>query len=135
MLGKPAGLVPLLVLAVAVLTSCSDGFVERERRPIEHVDLSLVADGIYFSRFRDNTSVREVGVLVRSHRIVEIRLLRFRHGCPCLPPARGLRKKVLAQQTPRIDAVSGATRHTRSMLRAIETALKKGIQSDEQTAS
>jgi uncharacterized protein with FMN-binding domain len=65
-----------------------------------------------------------VRVSVRDGRITEIKLLRHSHG-----PGHGadaIVDRVVASQSLRVDAVSGASYSSKVVLKAIETALNQG---------
>ena len=66
----------------------------------------------------------KVRVSVRGGRITDLQLLSHMHG-----PGHGadaILKRVLASQSLRVDAVSGASYSSKVVLKAIETALNQG---------
>ena len=96
---------------------------------IENVDLSLVADGVYQGEYTDEKSLEmsEVEVTVKDHTIESIVVLQ-RKTTAVGKKGEYVITQVISAQSLQVDGVSGATMTSRITLKAIEVALKKGIQ-------
>ncbi len=118
----------LIVLAVFVLAGVFfmfNGLGYIKNMNVSEVDLSTVPDGTYSGSFRRGRWVYNVEVTVRDHKIHSISL-----GEGMGTMAGEINDKIiaeiLAQQSPKIDAVSGATVTTKALAKAVENALESG---------
>jgi uncharacterized protein with FMN-binding domain len=122
-LRRVLGMLACIVGAIAI-SGCQA--TERiERLEIKDVVLSTVKDGDYQSAQNYFPVTAKVLVSVRKGRIVDIKLLSHRHG-----PGHGaeaILQRVMDRQSLAVDAVSGATYSSKVVLKAIESALKKGF--------
>jgi uncharacterized protein with FMN-binding domain len=88
---------------------------------VQPVDFTSLEDGRYRGFFESAVSEAEVAVSVADGRIDSIEVLSFEEG------KEELRDKVVAEvlagQTLAVDAVSGATGSTKTLLKAIELAV------------
>jgi uncharacterized protein with FMN-binding domain len=89
---------------------------------ISDVDLLKVADGTYGGSYGIFPVLVEVKVTVKDHRITAIDLVKHRTGQG--QGAAALPAKVIAAQSLKVDAVSGATLSSKVVLKAIENALR-----------
>lgn len=120
-----AGLV--VVLGVAFLFGIR-GMKETLGVKISGVDLSGVADGTYQGKYEAGRFKTSVEVTVRDHKIVGVSPLGMDSSKAVdkkifegtYSPAIA---KIIETQSPRVDAVSGATATTNAMLKAVENAL------------
>ncbi|MFN8256517.1 MAG: FMN-binding protein [Bacteroidales bacterium] len=96
---------------------------------IENVDLAIVADGTYTGEYTDEKSgeMSEVEVVVKDHVILSIVVLK-RITTPVGKKGEYVITQVLTAQSLDVDGISGATMTSNITLKAIEMALKKGIQ-------
>ncbi len=88
---------------------------------VGNVDLSKVADGTYegsYSFFHDSAKVR---VTVADHRITDIESLSG--GGAAKNDIPTLIQRILAQQSPQVDLVTGASISQKVFLKAVENAL------------
>ena len=98
---------------------------EIEALTIEDVDPSAVRDGDY-EGFQDNKLVTARAVVsVRGGRIAGLRLTEHGHGPK--HGAEAILDRVMEKQSLKVDAVSGSTSSSKVVLKAIETALRKGL--------
>ena len=88
---------------------------------IEPVDLSAVADGSYTAEFGDFLVRARVQVTVRHGRITEVTILHQESG-PGYEATETL-DRIVAAQSPRVDAVSGATGSSNTIMVAVYRAL------------
>ncbi len=90
---------------------------------IESIDLSLVEDGEYIGEYNNFRWSNTVKVIVENHEIIDIKIISSGNQ------SQGelldeIIDKVVDNQKVDIDAISGATATTNSVLKAIEDALK-----------
>ncbi|MBN2323402.1 MAG: FMN-binding protein [Spirochaetes bacterium] len=98
---------------------------EIEKLTIEDIDVRDVKDGTYEADQSNVPVTAKVQVTVKEGRIIDIELLGHSHG-----PKHGadeILDRVKAQQSLRVDAVTGATYSSKVVLKAIEKALKQGM--------
>ncbi len=93
---------------------------------IESVDLSKVADGTFEGDYDAGAIYAKVKVQVKSGKITRIDIVEHKNGKGA--PAEVLADQIVNQQSMEVDDVSGATGSSRVIKKAVETALKKGIQ-------
>ncbi len=91
---------------------------------IEPVNLTLLADGTYRGQYTHGRFTCVVEVTVEQHIVREIKVLRTP---PFTPPqlVAQILEQVYHAQSPAVDTVSGATASSKTILKAIENALKK----------
>jgi len=122
-----AGRVLILLAGTIVFLFCFGCKVlERiDKLTTQDLNVSVVRDGDYRGRQNNLPVTAKVLVSVRDGRITDIKLLRHTHG-----PDHGadaIIPRVLAKQSLAVDAISGATYSSKVVLKAIESALKKGM--------
>ncbi|MCR1839004.1 FMN-binding protein [Murimonas intestini] len=86
------------------------------------VDLNTVTDGEYIGVCQNKILIAVVRVCVENHEITGIEILE--HKASYRGQAETIAGKVCAEQTLEVDAVSGATLTSDTVLKAIENALK-----------
>jgi uncharacterized protein with FMN-binding domain len=115
-----------LALAAALITPAGCAFIEKiNKLTIESVDVKSVKDGTYEGAQDFSPVTATVRVTVSGGRITDIVMVSHGHG-----PNHGadaLLPRVVAAQSLAVDAVSGSTYSSKVALKAIETALKKGL--------
>ncbi len=120
-----------IYFAICLIISISACSTDMMMNPItiENVDLSLVADGVYQGEYTDEKSLEmsEVEVSVKDHTIESIVVLQ-RKTTAVGKKGEYVITQVISAQSLQVDGVSGATMTSRITLKAIEVALKKGIQ-------
>jgi uncharacterized protein with FMN-binding domain len=119
-----ACLIALMVIGALVSTI---GMSEIKKLPISDADLTKVSDGVYQGQFHKGRWTYDARVTVKSHRIVDVINTNERMG-----PMKGINAKIaqeiMTKQSPRIDAISGATVNTRAFQKAVENALESAVQ-------
>ncbi|HOP74254.1 MAG TPA: FMN-binding protein [Bacillota bacterium] len=126
------GLIVAIVIAAGMMVNCLY-MLSRHRETvrtltISNVDLNTVEDGTYRGSSEAILVAADVEVVVEDHRITEIKLIRHQNGRG--KPAEVILEKVIEAQTLQVDGVTGATSSSKVILKAIETALKTGVESD-----
>ena len=87
------------------------------------VDLEQIQDGVYQGSFSDFLVTVELEVTVRAGRIQQIEILRQDSG-PGYDAAEVL-DRIVEEQTPRVETVSGATGSSRAIITAVHRALSE----------
>jgi uncharacterized protein with FMN-binding domain len=93
---------------------------------ISHVDPATVPDGAYIGEFpfRQRYLYR-VKVTVKSGRIADIEVLENGTENEYAEKGLGVIPRILREQSPEVDAVSGATVASKALMKCVEKALKK----------
>ena len=86
------------------------------------MDLNTVTDGEYIGVCQNKILIAVVKVCVKNHEIADIEILG--HKASYMEQAETIARKVCAGQTLEVDAVSGATLTSETVMKAIENALK-----------
>jgi uncharacterized protein with FMN-binding domain len=109
--------------AAALLGGCN--FPQKiERLTIDNVEIAAVRDGEYTATVRVLPVTARVRVTVKAGAITGIDLLRHFHGPD--HGAEAILPRVIERQSLAVDAVSGSTYSSKVVLKAIDSALKKG---------
>lgn len=112
------------LLAAILLAGCTE-IKALKALQVENISPSSVKDGTYEGDQDNKIVTAKVSVTVKDGRIVDVKLLAHTHG-----PNHGAEAivgKVLERQSLMVDAVSGSTYSSKVILKAIESALKKGM--------
>jgi uncharacterized protein with FMN-binding domain len=135
MKSKHAVLVLIVLLFLACATSeaeqaknisISDEVEQIKTMDIAHVDPSTVPDGEYIGEFpfRERYLYR-VKVTVESGNIANIEVLENGTENEYAEKGLGVIPRILREQSPDVDAVSGATVSSKALMKCVEKALKK----------
>jgi len=89
------------------------------------VDLEKIEDGVYQGEFTGGRWKNKLEVTVKNHKITDIKLLQASDMSGIKDIGEKVFKKVEEEQSLQIDTVSGATVHTKAVLKSIENALSK----------
>jgi uncharacterized protein with FMN-binding domain len=114
----------LAVLALAGITGCKH-LADIKALQIADVAFSDVKNGTYESLQDNGMVTAKVSATMVGGVMTELKLLQHNHG-----PGHGadaIIAKVLDKQSLAVDAVAGATYSSKVVLKAIETALDKGL--------
>lgn len=113
----------LAFLGMGVLNALS---LRRYRdMPIAHVEPDSLPDGLYRGEAADRSFTCEVQVTLRDGMITSVETVKSRRGLYSRY-AQGVFERVLNQQTPNVDTITGATTTSKVLLKAIEDALTGG---------
>ena len=93
-----------------------------ETLEIGTVDLNTVADGEYIGVCQNKILIAVVKVRVQNHEITDIEILE--HKASYMGQAEKIAGEVCDRQILEVDAISGATFTSHTVLKAIENALK-----------
>jgi len=89
---------------------------------IQSVDLNTIPDGEYTGEYNNARWSNTVEVIVKDHEITDINIIKSGNQSQ-FAVLDEIADKVIVSQKVNIDAVSGATATTNSLLKAIEKAL------------
>lgn len=114
-------------IAFFLLTGC--GTIEKFKKEeqilstlqVKRIDLSGKKDGSYAGAYQLPLKSARVRVVIQNGKIMDIELLEHSHGPG--HSGEGVIASVLRQQSLQVDAVSGATKSSMAILKAIENAL------------
>lgn len=87
-------------------------------------DLTQMADGTYLGSCDNGLVKVRLEVVVENHTIAEVRLLKHDNGMG--RAAEVITDTVVQQQSVEVDAISGATMSSKTILKAVENALSEG---------
>lgn len=117
--------VMVIITALLVTIFCLSLFVVLLRPKelvIEAIDLTSIPDGNYIGISQNKLLFSVVKVTVKERSIVSIEVLE--HKKSYLIQAELISKKVIEEQSLAVDAISGATLTSHTVLKSIENALK-----------
>ncbi|MBN2039346.1 MAG: FMN-binding protein [Spirochaetes bacterium] len=117
----------LLLLIIMSLSDCSGIKQNNERRRAEiiKIDLKNVRDGEYIGEYNVNINSAKVLVSVKKGTIQKIEILKHHHG-----PGYGadkLTEVIINKQTLEVDVLTGATKSSFVLKKAIQNALNYGL--------
>ncbi|MDN9572380.1 FMN-binding protein [Clostridioides difficile] len=118
--------IPILITIVITLLL---GFVfvafmlRPQKLDIKNIDFNTVADGEYIGICQNKILFAVVQVKVKNHEIVNIEILE--HKASYMEQAKQIADNVCSKQSLEVDAISGATLTSDTVLKAIENALEE----------
>jgi uncharacterized protein with FMN-binding domain len=112
-----------LLLFACLFTGCFD--TDTDSLIIETVDLQKIKDGTYEGEYKNFPVIAVVSIKVKNHKITEIEIIKHREGKG--EKAEAIIEDVIRAQSLDVDTISGATRSSKCILKAIENALQMGI--------
>lgn len=95
---------------------------QMSRVRIDHIDLKDVNDGTYIGSFDAKIISATVSVSVKNGKMTDIELLEHKYERG--GSAAVIIDEILKEQSLEVDAVSGATNSSKTILKAVENALK-----------
>jgi uncharacterized protein with FMN-binding domain len=135
---KHAAIVSIMLLLFGFSTSgaqnisISEEVEQIKTMDIAHVDPATVPDGEYTGEFpfRQRYLYR-VRVTVKSGRITNIEVLENGTENEYAQKGLGVIPRMLREQSPDVDAVSGATVSSKALMKCVEKALRKARDANE----
>ena len=114
-----------LILIVLLVGFAMASAEKKEKKELTLIEISQIADGTYFGRSCGITGVK-VEVAVKKGRISKIEILKAR-GWPTFKKKaiKEMPGRIIKAQSLRVDAVTGATKSSRSFIKAVRNALEK----------
>ena len=116
-------LIVALVMSAGFLIMGSINLNRLRNMKISNFDLLGLTDGIYKGEFNDGGGLYSVEIKITDHKISDVNLTTNRESV-YIGYARPIIKRILEKQTPDVDAISGATTTSKSIMKAAENALK-----------
>ncbi|MDO5294234.1 MAG: FMN-binding protein [bacterium] len=116
--------IPCVVLAIGMMIMTEVRHMKLRNTPIEEVNLTNIKDGEYEGTSDFGNYTYDVMVTVKNHQITNIQDLKPRDS-KYVVYATGVLNRIKEQQTPNVDAISGATTTSKAFMKAVENALKK----------
>ena len=117
------GIAVVLTLLIAVIAVAL--LLRPRTLDITDVDLNTVQDGTYTGVYQNKILLAVVQVEVSNHEIISIEVLE--HKDAYMQQARMIADDVVGGQSLDVDAISGATLTSDTVLKAIEDALQQGV--------
>lgn len=109
------GLVVVLAAAVAL------NLPKPQKVSDANIHLETLTDGTYEGACENGMVLVRVAVDVKDHQITQVRILEHRNGMG--QAAEAIVDSVTEQQSVQVDAVTGATMSSQTILKAIENAI------------
>ncbi len=113
----------ILVIAAGGFIYATHGLSKYRKMEIQDVDLNKIEDGIYQGEFTGGRWKNKLEVTVQDHQITAIELLNASKTSGMADIGEKVVQQVKEKQSLQIDTVSGATVHTKAILKSIENAL------------
>lgn len=110
----------LVVTLTLVLTSCAVAPLIGSR--LEHEKLT---DGVYEGNYRSLPNSAVVRVTVAEGRIVNIELVKQFASWKGKKVGEVIPRRIISEQSTRVDAVTGATNSSRVIMNAVQRAVEK----------
>ena len=117
--------VAILIVFVVAFIYFNQGLIKYRKMVINDVDLQKIEDGRYQGEFTGGRWKNKLEVTVKDHKIADINMVQASEMSGLKAIGEEVFKKVEEEQSLQIDAVSGATVHTKAILKSIENALTK----------
>jgi len=111
-----------LILMFALAGCASQEMLKVRKMKIQDVDMSSVLDGAHVGSYADSGFEYRVQTVVRDHTITDIIILNNRNT-KYSKIAEEVVAEIIKEQTPNVDAVSGATMTSKALMKAVENAL------------
>lgn len=118
--------IPCVVAGIAMTIQGEIRHIHLRNTPIEDIDVSGIADGVYEGESTFGSYTYHVRVTVSGHRITDIEDVAPRDSV-YVQYATGVFARIIEKQTPDVDAISGATTTSKAFMKAVENALKNNI--------
>jgi uncharacterized protein with FMN-binding domain len=115
---KKLSIYTIFYFLVALMTSCSARNID-----VKTPDYSSLPDGTYRGYFDGGMVKATVDVHMAGGRIEKVTIVS--HKCGLGKPAEVIVNDIVKKQSLELDAVTGATRSSKVILKATEIALKK----------
>ncbi len=116
--------VAVVVIIGGAVVYLNRGLEEMQALVIGEVDLNI-PDGIYQGTFEGYRWSNTVAVTVEDQRILSVDVVE-EHSFHRQQLVDELSNRIIEQQTPQVDVVSGATVSSKAFLKAVENALQDG---------
>lgn len=117
----------VLFLIVFIILGCASQEMLRVREmEIQNVDINSLRDGEYIGSFSYSGFEYRVKTIVSGQKIKDIMILHNR-DTKHAKRAEGVISEIVKNQTPNVDAISGATTTSKALMKAVENSLNTVI--------
>ena len=96
--------------------------IKAEDAKVRPIDMKNIADGVYTGSFGDFLVYATTDVTVKDHRIVAVNVRDQKSGGPKYD-AHEVVNRIISEQSPKVDAVTGATGSSKCITIAVYKAL------------
>jgi len=121
--------VAIVIIGVGGFIYATQGLSKYRKMVINNVDLSKVENGVYQGEFTGGRWKNKLEVTIKDHQITELGLLNASKVSGMADIGEKVFQQVKEKQSLQIDTVSGATVHTKAILKSIENALTQDSES------
>lgn len=112
----------IIITAVFFLGCASQEMMRVRQMEIKNVDINHFPDGEYIGSFSYGNFEYIVKTIVNDNKISDIQILQNR-DTKHAKLAEGVVAEIVEQQTPNVDAISGATTTSKALMKAVENSL------------
>ena len=116
-------LIPVIVIAVIIISAVFVFLPKEQEISDSSYNLALLQDGIYQGECDNGLVYVKVSVEVKDFAIENVDIIEHRNGRG--QDAEKITERVQQQQSVEVDAITGATASSQTILKAIENALSK----------
>lgn len=116
----------LFVIGFIILGCASQEMLRVRQMQIQNVDINNIRDGEYIGSFSYSGFEYKVKTSVSDHKIEDIMILSNRETKHA-KQAEGVISAIVENQTPDVDAISGATTTSKALMKAVENSLNASI--------
>jgi uncharacterized protein with FMN-binding domain len=95
------------------------------------IDPQKAADGVYIGHYRSGPNRAEVEVTITSGKITDIKVIRNVASWIGKAASDEIPRRIIAEQSTRVDSVTGATRSSVVIMNAVNQAVKDSYQKKE----
>ena len=113
----------LIIVAILFIGCASKEMLMVRHMEIQNVNINNIQDGEYVGSFSYCGFEYKVKTMVKAHRIVDIEILQNR-DTKHAKIAEGVLPEIIKQQTPNVDAISGATTTSKALMKAVANSLE-----------
>lgn len=104
------------------LGCASQEMIRVRQMEIGDVAIDAIRDGEYIGAYSYSGFEYKVKTIVAAHQIKDIEILQNRNSKHA-KLAEGVLSEIIKKQTPKVDAVSGATTTSKALMKAVENSL------------
>lgn len=126
--GKRKWIVAGVALGVVILLAV--GVLRMLPKPVQasmqSIEMERIPDGVYEGSYDNGIVAARVEVEVENHEMVAVRILEHRNGLG--GEGEAVAGEVVAAQSVEVDTVAGATYSSQTILKAVENALRRGME-------
>lgn len=126
--GKRKWIVAGVALGVVILLAV--GVLRMLPKPVQasmqSIEMERIPDGVYEGSYDNGIVAARVDVEVENHEMIAVRIAEHRNGLGA--EGEAVAGEVVAAQSVEVDTVAGATYSSQTILKAVENALRRGME-------